>query len=178
MPDAKAPAMAPQAPLSKNAKRRAKRKMQKDEEPVRPAPPVREPARQEPEPIEAEVIEAPMDSAMAAEFAGVLERFQAPEGEEESREKGDVMYSDDDMDEEAPKVAFPLSRRRQRQMERMSVAELKQLVDKPELVEWGDVAAADPVLLLYLRTVRNSVPVPPHWGSKREYLQSLSLIHI
>lgn len=51
------------------------------------------------------------------------------------------------------------------------MAELKQLVKKPEVVEWTDVSASDPRLLLHLKSSRNSVPVPPHWSAKRDYLQ-------
>ena len=166
-------------PLSKNAKRRAKRKLQRTEEKheetqSQRAAPAPAPAPAEPVDTIDTVVEPQLDDAMAEQFAHVLERFQPSEDADASApEKGEVLYSDDDMDEDAaPKVAFPLSKRRQRQMERMSVAELKQLVSRPELVEWSDVAAADPILLIHLRTVRNSVPVPSHWGSKREYLQS------
>jgi len=56
-------------------------------------------------------------------------------------------------------------------MNRLTVAELKQLVKKPEVVEWTDVTAADPRLLLHLKSYRNTVPIPTHWSAKRDYLQ-------
>ena len=43
--------------------------------------------------------------------------------------------------------------------------------DRPDLVETWDVTAADPLFLLKLKQVRNSVPVPEHWNQKRRYLQ-------
>jgi splicing factor 3B subunit 2 len=56
-------------------------------------------------------------------------------------------------------------------LKRLTVAELKQLVKKPELVEWTDVTAGDPRLLLHIKSYRNTVPIPTHWSAKRDYLQ-------
>ena len=56
-------------------------------------------------------------------------------------------------------------------MTRMSVADLKQRVNHPELVEMHDITAKDPVILSYLKSTRNTVPVPRHWCYKRKYLQ-------
>ena len=50
-----------------------------------------------------------------------------------------------------------------------SVAELKQLVEKPEVVEAWDVTAQDPRLLVHLKGTRNTVSVPRHWSNKRKY---------
>lgn len=74
-------------------------------------------------------------------------------------------------DDENDNVAGKLSRRKMKQLTRMSVASLKQRVAHPELVEMYDVTAKDPVLLLYLKSTRNTVPVPRHWCYKRKYLQ-------
>lgn len=64
-----------------------------------------------------------------------------------------------------------LSKRKQRKANRLSVAELKRLVKKPEVVEWVDVSASDPKLLVQIKSHRNTIPVPPHWSQKRDYLQ-------
>eukprot|EP01027_Heterolobosea_sp_BB2_P008213 GEZU01012175.1.p1 GENE.GEZU01012175.1~~GEZU01012175.1.p1 ORF type:complete len:439 (-),score=175.42 GEZU01012175.1:836-2152(-) len=56
-------------------------------------------------------------------------------------------------------------------MKRQSVAELKQKVARPDVVEAHDVTAADPLLLIHLKAYRNTVPVPGHWSQKRKYLQ-------
>ncbi len=88
--------------------------------------------------------------------------------------KGEVIYSDEEQesdegsDAESPK---PLSKKKQRKANRLSVAELKQLVKKPEVVEWTDISASDPRLLLHLKSTRNTIPVPQHWSAKRDYLQ-------
>lgn len=58
-----------------------------------------------------------------------------------------------------------------KKIQRLTVAELKQLVKKPEAVEWWDVTATDPRLLVSLKSYRNTVPVPAHWSQKRKYLQ-------
>ncbi|KIO32760.1 hypothetical protein M407DRAFT_211412 [Tulasnella calospora MUT 4182] len=113
-------------------------------------------------------------------FSDVFARFQLPSESEAVKEtdatnKPDVIYSDDDMpsDEEGSEdgEAKPVSKRKQAKMNRLSVAELKQLVKKPEVVEWTDVSAADPRLLIHMKSYRNTVPVPPHWSAKRDYLQ-------
>ncbi|KAL1470906.1 hypothetical protein MTO96_040207 [Rhipicephalus appendiculatus] len=53
----------------------------------------------------------------------------------------------------------------------LSASVALQKVTRPELVEMHDVTAKDPVLLLHLKSSRNTVPVPRHWCFKRKYLQ-------
>ncbi|KAL5533096.1 hypothetical protein ACEPAF_4872 [Sanghuangporus sanghuang] len=124
-----------------------------------------------PEPLEVK------DPALEA-FSDVFARFQLPPDETASKvaepTKGEVIYSDDEMvsDDDSEKgEKKPLSKKKARKMNRLSVAELKQLVKKPEVVEWTDVNAADPRLLLHLKSYRNTVPIPQHWSAKRDYLQ-------
>ena len=64
-----------------------------------------------------------------------------------------------------------MSKKKLRKINRLTVSELKQLVDKPDVVEIQDVTAADPKLLVLLKAARNTVPVPKHWCQKRKYLQ-------
>lgn len=81
---------------------------------------------------------------------------------------------DDEQDEDAKKDEEEkpkLSKRKLKKLSRMTVAELKQKVSRPELVEMHDITAKDPVLLLHLKASRNTVPVPRHWCFKRKYLQ-------
>ncbi|KAJ3052802.1 hypothetical protein HK097_005640 [Rhizophlyctis rosea] len=97
----------------------------------------------------------------------------ADDDDNTTRKEGDAEGAGADgaeaMDEdESPES---LSRKKQRKLQRLSVAELKQLVRKPEVVDWVDVTAADPKLLVNLKSYRNSVPVPVHWQQKRKYLQ-------
>lgn len=61
-----------------------------------------------------------------------------------------------------------MSKRKLKKLTRLSVAELKQLVSRPDVVEMHDVTARDPKLLVQLKAHRNTVPVPRHWCFKRK----------
>ncbi|KAL7430233.1 hypothetical protein ACHAXH_004518 [Discostella pseudostelligera] len=78
----------------------------------------------------------------------------------------DVNDIDDDNDEYSN-----LSKRKLKDLLRPSVAQLKQRVSHPELVEAHDITAPDPEFLVYLKGTPGTVPVPRHWGRKRKYLQ-------
>uniref|UniRef100_A0A4W5Q257 Splicing factor 3b, subunit 2 n=1 Tax=Hucho hucho TaxID=62062 RepID=A0A4W5Q257_9TELE len=84
--------------------------------------------------------------------------------EEETKDSDD---SDDEIRPDVPK----LSKKKLRRMNRLTVAELKQLVARPDVVEMHDVTAQEPKLLVHLKATRNTVPVPRHWCFKRKYLQ-------
>nr|XP_046235943.1 splicing factor 3B subunit 2 isoform X1 [Scatophagus argus] len=89
------------------------------------------------------------------------------------RKKGfeDERKDSDDSDEEIRPDAPKLSKKKLRRMNRLTVAELKQLVARPDVVEMHDVTAQEPKLLVHLKATRNTVPVPRHWCFKRKYLQ-------
>lgn len=132
---------------------------------------------------------------MYSQFMKIFEKFKLTDGEKEKEEaianaekeanketlnpmafrKKPVDLDDDDDDEDQDddkKEDKPkLSKRKLKKLSRMTVAELKQKVNRPELVEMHDVTAKDPVLLLHLKASRNTVPVPRHWCFKRKYLQ-------
>lgn len=99
-------------------------------------------------------------SAKAAELERLKARMFEDE-EEEEREKKEKSEN------EQPK----LSKKKLKAQTRLSVAALKQLVQRPDVVEMHDVTAADPRTLVYLKSIRNSVQVPRHWCAKRKYLQ-------
>ena len=110
-------------------------------------------------------------------YKDVIDRFQQADKEDPSTkeiDKPEVYYDDDaeipDEDEEQPETK--LSKKKRKEMNKLSVAELKALVKKPDLVEWTDTSASDPRLLVHIKAYRNVVPVPPHWSLKREYLSS------
>jgi splicing factor 3B subunit 2 len=65
-----------------------------------------------------------------------------------------------------------LSRKKRKQKNRMKISELKQKTNHPEVVEAWDVTAQDPVLLVYLKSIKNTIPVPKHWSQKRKFLQN------
>jgi len=70
----------------------------------------------------------------------------------------------------ATSEATKLSKKKKKLMNRLSVAELKQLVSRPDVVEVHDVTSSDPRLLVHLKSYRNTVPVPRHWCHIRKYL--------
>ena len=120
-------------------------------------------------------------SDMYKAFSSVLSRYQPDQlSQQQQPSKGEIIYSDDDQaasehdsdDQDQAAHATTLSKRKQKKLQRLTVAELKQLVPKPEVVEWTDVTSTDPRLLVHLKCVRNSVPIPPHWATKRDYLQN------
>lgn len=73
-------------------------------------------------------------------------------------------------EEEAAPESMGLSKKQLKKFSRMSIAELKQYATYPEVVEWEDVTAPDPRLLVDLKATRHTVPVPRHWSHKRKYL--------
>ena len=110
-------------------------------------------------------------------YKGIIEKFQQADKEDPALkevEKPEVYYDEDDdiPDEEAEDEAPKISKKKKKMMTQLSVAELKALVKKPELVEGPDVTAPDPRLLVHIKSYRNIVPVPNHWALKREYLSS------
>ncbi|KAI8061124.1 hypothetical protein BC940DRAFT_279882 [Gongronella butleri] len=75
-----------------------------------------------------------------------------------------------DKDDENDEAA--MSKKKAKQLLRISVAALKQKVTRPEVVDWWDANSQDPELLVALKSYRNTVPVPIHWNQKRKYLQN------
>ncbi|GFR91296.1 splicing factor 3B subunit 2, partial [Elysia marginata] len=122
-------------------------------------------------------------------FAKIFETFKITEPEkpkeikveditEEKKEepvktKGILDDGDDDDDEDMkPEDDGPkISKKKLKKLTRLTVAQLKQLVTRPDVVEMHDVTARDPRLLVHLKATRNTVPVPRHWSYKRKYLQ-------
>ncbi|EUB61189.1 Splicing factor 3B subunit 2 [Echinococcus granulosus] len=101
-------------------------------------------------------------AALLAEEAAA----RAKKSEKKSDRKGVGDDDDDDANREQP-----LSKKKLKLLNRPSVASLKQAAARPDVVEMWDVCAKDPLLLVYLKSYRNTVPVPKHWCAKRKYLQ-------
>ena len=108
-------------------------------------------------------------------FSGVLSKFRAreepvnvkiEEGALETAETKSSMTISELHKEDKKKTA-----RQIRRANRLSVAQLKQMVSRPDVVEAEDVTSSNPHLLVYLKSMRNTVPVPRHWSRKKRYLQ-------
>ncbi|KAJ5794442.1 hypothetical protein N7457_001041 [Penicillium paradoxum] len=88
-------------------------------------------------------------------------------------DKPEVFFDDgDEIPDEEQESEPKISKKKRKAMNKLSVAELKAMVRKPEIVEWTDTSAPDPRLLIHIKAHRNVVPVPSHWSLKREYLSS------
>ncbi|KAH7173671.1 uncharacterized protein B0J16DRAFT_365332 [Fusarium flagelliforme] len=116
-----------------------------------------------------------------AMYKDIFNKFGASMEEDEIAKEanagntGTVFYADDDEipDEDEENAGQPkLSKKKKKQLNKLSIAELKALVKIPEVVEWQDVSSSDPRLLVQIKAQRNVVPVPTHWSLKREYLSS------
>lgn len=123
------------------------------------------------------------DASLVDQFKNIFEKFTKPEeliaqhekdknkdSAKDENENGDKK-EEDAAAEENEKLAVKLSKRKKKLMSRLSVAELKQLVPRPDVVEAHDVCSSDPRLLVYLKASRNTVQVPRHWCAIRKYLQ-------
>ncbi|PFH60139.1 hypothetical protein XA68_11381 [Ophiocordyceps unilateralis] len=120
------------------------------------------------------------DPAFAA-YKDIFTKFGASLEEDDiAREanagnQGTVFFDDDadipDEDEERGGKT-KISKKKRKQMKTLSVAELKAMVQHPEVIEWHDVSSSDPRTLVQIKAQRNVVPVPSHWSLKREYLSS------
>lgn len=107
----------------------------------------------------------------------VINYLRRQENVDTKDSKGEVYYDDDadipdEEEEDAQRDEKKLSKKARKAQNKLSVAELKALVQKPETVEWTDTSASDPRLLVHIKSYRNVVPVPSHWSLKREYLSS------
>ncbi|KAB7496644.1 Splicing factor 3B subunit 2 [Armadillidium nasatum] len=138
-----------------------------------------------------EEVELDYTDPMHRHFSKIFETFRISEPELKQEElsnqeepKADInmqdlkkvpkQAEDDDSDEDEPKEEIDkpkLSKRKLKLLKRMSIAELKQTVSRPDVVEMHDVTAKDPKLLVHLKATRNTVSVPRHWCFKRKYLQ-------
>ncbi|CAL4966231.1 unnamed protein product [Urochloa decumbens] len=129
---------------------------------------------------------AELDDPLLDDFKAIFEKFSfkdaaAAAAEDEKTDEGAAdatkkssMDDDDDEDDEQEaqkKKEGGLSNKKKKLERRMKIAELKQICNRPDVVEVWDATAADPKLLVYLKAYRNTVPVPRHWSQKRKFLQ-------
>ncbi|KAL8399011.1 hypothetical protein RB596_007742 [Gaeumannomyces avenae] len=119
------------------------------------------------------------DPELETMYHDILSRFSIQLDEDgvpknaNNRTKAEVYYQYDYMpDEDGEAGETSLSKKKRKNLNKLSIAELKALVANPEVVEWQDVSSSDPRLLVQIKAQRNIVPVPNHWSLKREYLSS------
>lgn len=125
-----------------------------------------------------ETFDLPPEDPLYKQFAGVFAKFQETDEQGSALkepEKPEVFYDDDDNiqgEDEETETKHKLSKKARKAATKLTVAELKAVVRKPETVEWTDISSIDPKLLVNIKGARNVVPVPGHWALKREYLSS------
>mmetsp|Transcript_10678 Transcript_10678/g.14835 ORF Transcript_10678/g.14835 Transcript_10678/m.14835 type:complete len:579 (+) Transcript_10678:124-1860(+) len=116
-----------------------------------------------------------------SEFKEIFSKFSTPadlmkkEPKKSTKENGKTEKTEEEKDEETAAMEEEnmkkLSAKQRRKLGRLSIAELKQLVPRPDVVGLHDCNSHDPKLLVHLKGYRNTVPVPGHWCQKRKYLQ-------
>ena len=109
------------------------------------------------------------DDPLLSEYKDVFAKFKEgdiTDSAQQDTEKPQVFYDDDndDIPDEEEEQEVKLSKKKRKAMTKLTVAELKSLVRRPELVEWTDTSAPDPRLLISIKGGRNVVPVPGHWS--------------
>ncbi|RLN45265.1 hypothetical protein BBJ29_003974 [Phytophthora kernoviae] len=177
--------------LTKNQRRRLKKRAQKQAvangvQTLKPEAPKPVETAVQPADVEVEYVSAdmskqlvlPTDDPAYEELMRVFGKFSSAEelcgatdnedarDEEEKKEGNDGAMVEQEAEEDQV-----LSKKARKKSKRLSVAELKQLVVYPDVVEAHDVTSSDPRLLVFLKSYRNTVPVPQHWCHKRKYLQ-------
>ncbi|XP_050367780.1 uncharacterized protein LOC126786108 [Argentina anserina] len=124
---------------------------------------------------------AELNEDMDEEFRKIFEKFTFKNAEgveeekkDESQEGAAKKKADSDSEEEEQENEQKekgVSNKKKKLQRRMKIAELKQICARPDVVEVWDATAADPKLLVFLKSYRNTVPVPRHWCQKRKFLQ-------
>ncbi|GIX64879.1 PSP protein [Babesia caballi] len=118
-------------------------------------------------------------SEAVGDFQGVFERFAQlerisldlePEPEKPEQDGDDDFDSDEEEEDESRRTMS--SKKKLKLMNRPTLAQLKQVAEKPELVEFWDTTAANPRFLVWLKAQRNTIPVPSHWSEKMRYMQT------
>lgn len=148
-------------------------------QPAQPVPPPQdEPVRDVVATVDDVADELPPDDPLFSQFADIFAKFEEDKEEDpalKEPEKPEVFYDDDDNiqgEDEEEETQQKVSKKQRKAANKLSIAELKAIVRKPEIVDWTDVSAQDPKLLVNIKGARNVVPVPAHWSLKREYLSS------
>ncbi|KAG9158831.1 hypothetical protein Leryth_024245 [Lithospermum erythrorhizon] len=136
------------------------------------------------EQVEVEYVpeKAELDGDLDDEFKKIFEKFTFKEPtdlkesdakDEDPKDAAKKKVDSDDEGEEQDVQAKDkgASNKKKKRERRMKIGDLKQISSRPDVVEVWDATSADPKLLVYLKSYRNTVPVPRHWSQKRKFLQ-------
>ncbi|CEM37361.1 unnamed protein product [Vitrella brassicaformis CCMP3155] len=133
--------------------------------------------------VEIEYVAQPLEDPEFEEFKEVFEKFKIVEkdetGGDEEGEEGDQLAEgksklatgdEEDEDEDEDAENQKMSKKQLKALKRPSVSALKQTTHRPEVVEFWDTTSPDPRLLVFLKSLRNTIEVPRHWSQKRKYM--------
>lgn len=127
--------------------------------------------------VQIEYVSASIDDndAILEQFKDIFQKFAKPE-ELTSDALGQQVTADPAKNDTSSLVVSisnenKISNKKKKLSSRLTVAELKQLVPRADIVEAHDVTSSDPRLLVFVKAYRNTVPIPRHWCHKRKYLQ-------
>lgn len=119
------------------------------------------------------------DNPLYAQFHSVFDKFLGVNDVQSNLnpERGEVVNEIDENDENESSESESdeeenVSKRQLRKRNKIPLATLKASTSRPQVVEWYDVDAHDPYILIDIKSQPNVVQVPEHWSSKREYLSS------
>jgi len=181
----------------RSKKRREKAKAKRD---IAPPPKVATSRTAQTTAVSIEYADVPVDGALSCYdtknsndqvITGLLTAFRRAQGistdgasgpESESKNEGDKAGGEGHQGEDASgendilgglasHIPGGIDRRQRRRFLQDFVAELKTLVPNPDVVEAHDVTSPDPFLLVHLKSLKNTVPVPRHWCHQKAYLQ-------
>lgn len=119
-------------------------------------------------------VDVALNDPQFAVYKQILDKFHTESTETTSAKADDIFYSDDEnnvgSDDNEETESQPISKKKRKN--KMQLAELKAIAPRPELIDWFDADAPDPLLVVEIKSHRGVVPVPEHWQLKREYLSS------
>jgi len=153
----------------KNAARNARKKAAKAEEKAAPVAPTSVTLTVTEDSADVVYVAAELDMSSMEEFKEFNSSSLVPVLDDGTPDLA-ATTADSDSDEDDELANTGPSRKAKKAL-RLSVAELKQLVADPSLVESHDVTSSDPTFLVHLKGLKSAVPVPAHWAQKRKYLQ-------
>uniref|UniRef100_A0A8C9GCZ2 PSP proline-rich domain-containing protein n=1 Tax=Piliocolobus tephrosceles TaxID=591936 RepID=A0A8C9GCZ2_9PRIM len=137
-----------------------------------------------------EYVEEDIDEGILEQFEDVYKKFHVSKEVDDDNEyklKGkkkisfNDFYSDDeeedeeedDDDEEGKKKKEKgISKKQLKLLKRPSIFKLKEFAKKPELVDIWDTTSSDPFFYVWLKCLKNCVPVPQQWCQKRKYMHA------
>ncbi|KAI8093143.1 uncharacterized protein BX664DRAFT_329025 [Halteromyces radiatus] len=109
------------------------------------------------------------------QFSNIIKRFELPSNNKHYEEPVEEIHVSCDKDYVSENDTSTSSKKKRKKAQQYTLDELKMLATVPKVVEIWDTTAPDPLLLVDLKSYRNTVPVPGHWRQKQKYLyQDLS----